>query len=166
MAKHRIAVIPGDGIGKEVMPEALKVLKALGQQEGIDLQLDHFDFASCDYYVQHGKMMPDDWKAQIGGHDAILYGAVGWPDTVPDHISLWGSLLLFRREFDQYINLRPVRLMPGVPCPLANRQPGEIDFYVVRENTEGEYSSLGGRMFPGHRPRGGDPGVDLHPHRG
>ena len=149
MAKHRIAVIPGDGIGKEVMPEALKVLKALGQQEGIDLQLDHFDFASCDYYVQHGKMMPDDWKAQIGGHDAILYGAVGWPDTVPDHISLWGSLLLFRREFDQYINLRPVRLMPGVPCPLANRQPGEIDFYVVRENTEGEYSSLGGRMFPG-----------------
>jgi tartrate dehydrogenase/decarboxylase/D-malate dehydrogenase len=149
MAKHRIAVIPGDGIGKEVMPEALKVLKALGTQEGIDLQLDHFGFACCDYYVEHGKMMPDDWKAQIGGHDAILYGAVGWPDTVPDHISLWGSLLLFRREFDQYINLRPVRLMPGVPCPLANRKPGEIDFYVVRENTEGEYSSLGGRMFPG-----------------
>ena len=149
MAKHRIAVIPGDGIGREVMPEALKVLKALAGQDGIDLQLDHFDFASCDYYAKHGKMMPDDWKARIGGHDAILYGAVGWPDTVPDHISLWGSLLLFRREFDQYINLRPVRLMPGVPCPLANRKPGDIDFYVVRENTEGEYSSLGGKMFPG-----------------
>ena len=149
MAKHRIAVIPGDGIGKEVMPEALKVLKAVGRQEGIELQLDDFDFASCDYYLKHGKMMPDDWKARIGGHDAILYGAVGWPDTVPDHISLWGSLLLFRREFDQYINLRPVRLMPGVPCPLANRKPGDIDFYVVRENTEGEYSSIGGKMFPG-----------------
>ena len=149
MAKHRIAVIPGDGIGKEVMPEALKVLEAIGRQEKIDLQLDAFDFSSCDFYLQHGKMMPDDWKSQIGGHDAILYGAVGWPDTVPDHISLWGSLLLFRREFDQYINLRPVRLMPGVPCPLANRKPGEIDFYVVRENTEGEYSSVGGRMFPG-----------------
>ncbi len=149
MAKHRIAVIRGDGIGKEVMPEALKVLKSVGRQEGIDLQLDDFDFASCDYYLKHGKMMPDDWKARIGGHDAILYGAVGWPDTVPDHISLWGSLLLFRREFDQYINLRPVRLMPGVPCPLANRKPGDIDFDVVRENTEGEYSSIGGRMFPG-----------------
>jgi len=149
MAKHSIAVIPGDGIGKEVMPEALKVLKAVGRQDGIDLQLDHFGFASCDYYLKHGKMMPDDWKAQIGGRDAILYGAVGWPETVPDHISLWGSLLLFRREFDQYINLRPVRLMPGVPCPLANRKPGEIDFYVVRENTEGEYSSIGGKMFPG-----------------
>jgi tartrate dehydrogenase/decarboxylase/D-malate dehydrogenase len=149
MAKHRIAVIPGDGIGTEVMPEALKVLEALAPKEGIELQLDHFDFASCDYYAKHGRMMPEDWKAQIGGHDAILYGAVGWPDTVPDHISLWGSLLLFRREFDQYINLRPVRLMPGVPCPLANRKPGDIDFYVVRENTEGEYSSLGGRMFPG-----------------
>ncbi len=149
MSKHRIAVIPGDGIGKEVMPEGLRALDAVARRFGIDIELDQFDFASCDYYVKHGKMMPDNWKDQIGGHDAILYGAVGWPDTVPDHISLWGSLLLFRREFDQYINLRPVRLMPGVPCPLANRQPGEIDFYVVRENTEGEYSSVGGRMFPG-----------------
>ena len=149
MAKHRIAVIPGDGIGTEVMPEALKVLQAVAPREGIELQLDPFDFACCDYYARHGKMMPDDWKDRIGGHDAILYGAVGWPATVPDHVSLWGSLLLFRREFDQYINLRPVRLMPGVPCPLANRKPGDIDFYVVRENTEGEYSSIGGRAFPG-----------------
>ena len=149
MAKHRIAVIPGDGIGTEVMPEALRVLQAVAPGEGIELQLDPFDFASCDYYARHGKMMPDDWKDRIGGHDAILYGAVGWPATVPDHVSLWGSLLLFRREFDQYINLRPVRLMPGVPCPLANRKPGDIDFYVVRENTEGEYSSIGGRAFPG-----------------
>jgi tartrate dehydrogenase/decarboxylase/D-malate dehydrogenase len=107
-----------------------------------------FDW-SCDYYLKHGSMMPEDWKQQIGGHDAIFFGAVGWPEKVPDHISLWGSLLKFRREFDQYANLRPVRLMPGIPCPLANRQVGDIDFYVVRENTEGEYSSIGGIMFEG-----------------
>jgi tartrate dehydrogenase/decarboxylase/D-malate dehydrogenase len=94
-------------------------------------------------------MMPDDWRAQLDGFDAIYFGAAGMPDKVPDHISLWGSLLKFRREFDQYVNLRPVRLMPGVPCPLANRKPGDIDFYVVRENTEGEYSSVGGKMFEG-----------------
>jgi tartrate dehydrogenase/decarboxylase/D-malate dehydrogenase len=148
-APHRIAVIAGDGIGKEVMPEGLRVLDAAARRFGIALRLDHFDFASCDYYARHGKMMPDDWKDRIGGHDAIFYGAVGWPATVPDHVSLWGSLLLFRREFDQYVNLRPVRLMPGIPCPLAGRKPGDIDFYVVRENTEGEYSSIGGRAFPG-----------------
>jgi tartrate dehydrogenase/decarboxylase/D-malate dehydrogenase len=149
MSAQRIAVIPGDGIGKEVMPEGVRVLEAAARRYGIALQFDHFDFASCDYYAKHGAMMPDDWKARIGGHDAIYYGAVGWPATVPDHVSLWGSLLLFRREFDQYVNLRPVRLMPGVPCPLAGRKPGDIDFYVVRENTEGEYSSVGGRMFAG-----------------
>jgi len=149
MSKHRIAVIPGDGIGKEVMPEGTRVLEAAARKFGIDLAFDHFDFAGCDYYAKHGKMMPDNWKELIGGHDAIYFGAVGWPDAVPDHVSLWGSLLLFRREFDQYINLRPVRLMPGVPCPLANRKPGDIDFYVVRENTEGEYSAVGGKMFPG-----------------
>ncbi len=115
----------------------------------IDLRYDGFDFASCEYYARHGQMMPDDWKEQIGGHDAIFFGAVGWPEKVPDHISLWGSLLLFRREFDQYVNLRPVRLMPGIASPLANRKPGDIDFYVVRENTEGEYSSVGGKMFAG-----------------
>ena len=145
----RIAVIPGDGIGKEVVPEGLRVVEAAAAKYSIDLVFDSFDFASCDYYLKHGKMLPDDWKLQIGGHDAIFFGAVGWPDVVPDHISLWGSLIQFRREFDQYVNLRPVRLMPGVPSPLAGRKAGDIDFYVVRENTEGEYSSIGGRMFPG-----------------
>ena len=145
---YRIAVIRGDGIGKEVMPEGVRVLQTAASTFGFALQLDHFDFASCDYYLLHGRMMPEDWKDQVGSHDAIFFGAVGWPATVPDHISLWGSLIQFRREFNQYVNLRPVRLMRGVPCPLAGRKPGDIDFYVVRENTEGEYSSIGGRMFP------------------
>jgi tartrate dehydrogenase/decarboxylase/D-malate dehydrogenase len=149
MAKHRIAVLAGDGIGAEVVPEGIRVLDAAARKFGIGLHYDEFDFASCDYYLKHGQMMPDNWKEQIGGHDAIFFGAVGWPAKVPDHISLWGSLILFRRDFDQYVNLRPVRLMPGVASPLANRQPGDIDFYVVRENTEGEYSSVGGRMFAG-----------------
>jgi tartrate dehydrogenase/decarboxylase / D-malate dehydrogenase len=149
MTTHRIAVIPGDGVGSEVVPEGIRVLDAAARRFAIDLRYDGFDFASCDYYARHGQMMPDDWKEQIGGHDAIFFGAVGWPEKVPDHISLWGSLLLFRREFDQYVNLRPVRLMPGVASPLANRRPGDIDFYVVRENTEGEYSSVGGKMFAG-----------------
>ncbi|WP_406856483.1 tartrate dehydrogenase [Alsobacter sp. KACC 23698] len=146
---HRIAVIPGDGIGKETVPEGVRVLEAAAKRFGFRLQLDDFDFASCDYYARHGRMMPEDWKDRIGQHEAIFFGAVGWPDTVPDHVSLWGSLILFRREFDQYVNLRPCKLMPGVPSPLAGRKPGDIDFYVVRENTEGEYSSVGGRMFPG-----------------
>jgi tartrate dehydrogenase/decarboxylase/D-malate dehydrogenase len=146
---YRIAVIPGDGIGKEVVPEGLRVLEAAAARFQIGLEFDHFDFASCDYYAEHGEMMPPDWKEKIGGHDALFFGAVGWPETVPDHISLWGSLIQFRREFDQYVNLRPVRLMPGVPAPLAERKPGDIDFFVVRENTEGEYSSIGGKMFPG-----------------
>ena len=145
----RIAVIAGDGIGKEVMPEGLRALEAAAKKHDIGLSFDEFDFASADYYQKHGQMMPDDWKETIGGHDAIYFGAVGWPAVVPDHISLWGSLIQFRREFDQYVNLRPVRLMPGVPCPLAGREPGDIDFFVVRENTEGEYSSIGGKMFPG-----------------
>jgi tartrate dehydrogenase/decarboxylase/D-malate dehydrogenase len=145
----RIAVIPGDGIGKEVVPQGCAVLEAAAKKHGFDLRLDTFDFASYDYYARHGVMLPADWKSQIGAHDAIFFGAVGWPEKIPDHVSLWGSLLQFRREFDQYVNLRPVRLMPGVPSPLANRKPGDIDFYVVRENTEGEYSSIGGRMFPG-----------------
>jgi tartrate dehydrogenase/decarboxylase/D-malate dehydrogenase len=149
MAKYRIAVIPGDGIGKEVMPEGVRVLDAVARKQGIELALDHFDFASWDYYEKHGKMMPDDWKDKIGAHDAIFFGAVGWPAKIPDHVSLWGSLIKFRRDFDQYVNLRPVRLMPGMKCPLADRRPGDIDFYVVRENTEGEYSSIGGRIFEG-----------------
>ena len=145
----RIAVIPGDGIGKEVMPEGVRVLEKVASRFGIGLSFDWFDFASYDYYARHGRMLPEDWKEKIGSHDAIFFGAVGWPAGVPDHISLWGSLLQFRREFDQYVNLRPVRLMPGVPSPLAGRGPGDIDFWVVRENTEGEYSSIGGRIFPG-----------------
>ena len=112
--KYRLAVIPGDGIGKEVVPEGLRVLEAAAKKFNFELTLDSFDFASCDYYQKHGKMMPDDWKAQIGSHDAIFFGAVGMPSILPDHISLWGSLIQFRREFDQYVNLRPVRLMPGV----------------------------------------------------
>ena len=146
---YQIAVIPGDGIGKEVMPEGLRAVQAAARRFGIALQITTIDWASCDYYAAHGKMMPDDWKAQLAGMDAILFGAVGWPATVPDHVSLWGSLLKFRREFDQYINLRPVRLFEGVPCPLAGRKPGDIDYVVVRENTEGEYTSLGGIMYEG-----------------
>jgi tartrate dehydrogenase/decarboxylase/D-malate dehydrogenase len=154
MTMHRIAVIAGDGIGTEVMPEGLRVLEAAASRFDINLQFDHFDFSSWAYFERHGKMLPDNWKDQIGGHDAIYFGAVGWPDKVPDHISLWGSLLLFRREFDQYVNLRPARLMPGIVAPVVRRdgsprQPGEIDMVIVRENTEGEYSSIGGRMFPG-----------------
>jgi tartrate dehydrogenase/decarboxylase/D-malate dehydrogenase len=144
-----IALIAGDGIGKEVMPEGLRVVQAAAKRFDIQLELKVVDWASCDYYATHGQMMPDDWKDQLAGCDAIYFGAVGWPATVPDHVSLWGSLLKFRREFDQYINLRPVRLFEGVPCPLANRKPGDIDYYVVRENTEGEYTSLGGTMYAG-----------------
>lgn len=147
--KYRIAVIAGDGIGKETVPEGVRVLEKAAAKFGFALELDHFDFASWDYYAKHDRMMPEDWKEKIGKHDAIFFGAVGWPAKIPDHISLWGSLIQFRREFDQYVNLRPVRLMPGVEAPLANRKPGDIDFFVVRENTEGEYSSIGGKMFPG-----------------
>ena len=149
MKTHRIAVIAGDGIGNEVMPEGLRVVEAAARKFGIGLAFTTFDWAHCGYYEKHGQMMPADWFEQLRGFDAIYFGAVGWPGKVPDHISLWGSLLKFRRDFDQYVNLRPVRLMPGVPCPLANRKVGDIDFYVVRENTEGEYSAIGGRMFEG-----------------
>jgi len=148
-APHRIAVIPGDGIGREVVPEGLRALDAAARRFGIALQLDHFEFACCDYYERHGTMMPPNWRDLLGGYDAIFFGAVGWPGRVPDHVSLWGSLIKFRREFDQYVNLRPCRLMPGVASPLAGLAPGDIDFVIVRENTEGEYSSIGGRMFEG-----------------
>ncbi|NUA45232.1 D-malate dehydrogenase [decarboxylating] [Dickeya solani] len=147
--RYRIAVIPGDGIGKEVMPEGVRVIARAAELFDIQLEWEWFDFASADYYLRHGKMMPDNWFAQLKDFDAIYFGAVGWPEVVPDHVSLWQSLLLFRREFDQYVNLRPCRLMPGVKAPLAGRQPGDIDFYIVRENTEGEYSSVGGTMFAG-----------------
>ena len=147
MKSYKIATIAGDGIGKEVVPESLKVLKEVAKKHQFNVKFDEFDFASCDYYQKNGKMLPDDWKDKIGSHDAIYFGAVGDPVKVPDHISLWGSLLKFRREFDQYINLRPVKLFNGVPCPLANKKPGDIDMLIVRENTEGEYSSVGGRMY-------------------
>ena len=131
------------------MPEGLRVLQAAADRFDLALEFRHFDWAHCDYYLKTGSMMPADWKELLADCDAIYFGAVGWPEKVPDHISLWGSLLRFRREFDQYVNLRPVRLFEGVPCPLAGRKPGDIDFYVVRENTEGEYTAVGGRMFEG-----------------
>jgi tartrate dehydrogenase/decarboxylase/D-malate dehydrogenase len=149
MKTYKIAVIPGDGIGKEVMPEAQRVLRAAERRFGFRLQEKPVEWASCDWYLAHGQMMPDDWKARLQDQDALLFGAVGWPATVPDNVSLWGSLLKFRREFDQYINLRPVRLFDGVPCPLAGRKAGDIDFLIVRENTEGEYTNLGGVMYAG-----------------
>jgi tartrate dehydrogenase/decarboxylase/D-malate dehydrogenase len=148
MAKHRIAVIAGDGIGKEVVPEGMRVLEAAGRKFGFDSQWDELPW-NCDYYLQHGHMMPEDGLDQIRGHDAIFLGAVGWPAKVPDHISLWGLLIRLRRSFQQYASIRPVRLMPGIKSPLADRKPGDIDFIVVRENNEGEYSAIGGRSFEG-----------------
>jgi tartrate dehydrogenase/decarboxylase/D-malate dehydrogenase len=140
--KVNVAVIPGDGIGREVIPEGIRVLEAAGTRHGIDFAWTEFDW-SCETYLQTGRMMPEDGIGQLSRFDAIYLGAAGFP-TVPDHISLWGLLIPIRREFDQHINLRPVRLFDGVPCPLAGRKPGDIDFYVVRENVEGEYSNIGG----------------------
>ncbi|OFC69206.1 tartrate dehydrogenase [Alteromonas confluentis] len=149
MSTYNIAVIAGDGIGKEVMPEGLKVVQAAADKFGLTLNFHHFDWGGCDYYLKHNRMMPENWKELVGDMDAIYFGAVGWPDTVPDHISLWGSILTFRREFDQYINMRPVRTFEGVKCALSTPKANEIDFIVVRENTEGEYSSIGGIMYEG-----------------
>ena len=148
MKTYRIAAIPGDGIGKEVMPEGVRVLEAAARKFGFTIAFDHFDW-NCELQVKSGHWMPDNWKEQAGGHDAIYFGAAGWPALVPDHVSLWDSLIRFRRDFDQYVNLRPVKLMPGIPCPLAGRKPGDIDYFVVRENTEGEYGNVGGRMYEG-----------------
>ncbi|MBC7938153.1 MAG: tartrate dehydrogenase, partial [Chitinophagaceae bacterium] len=149
MRSLRIAAHPGDGIGRDVMPAGLKVRAAAAARFDFELEAEPIEWASCDYYAQAGSMMPADWKQRVGNCDAIYFGAVGWPATVPDHVSLWGSLLRFRREFDQYVNLRPVRLFEGVPSPLANYKPGDIDYVVVRENTEGEYTALGGVMYEG-----------------
>ncbi|CAM1501329.1 Fc.00g104910.m01.CDS01 [Cosmosporella sp. VM-42] len=145
----KIAVIPGDGIGTEVMPFGVQCLETVAKIYKIPLQFESFGFASCAYYKKHGEMMPPDWKETLLQFDAIYFGAVGMPDLVADDVTLWGSLLKFRREFDQYISLRPCRLMPGVRCPLVGKKPGDIDFWIVRENTEGEYSSIGGKMFEG-----------------
>ena len=144
---YRVAVIAGDGIGKEVMPEGQRVVEAAGRKFGFAVKWDEKPW-SCDYYKKHGAMMPEGGLAEIRGHDAIFLGAVGFPG-VPDHVSLWGLLIPIRREFQLYVNLRPVRLMPGVPSPLAGRKAGDIDFWVVRENNEGEYSSMGGIMYGG-----------------
>jgi len=146
-SKYRIAVIPGDGIGMEVVPEGLKVLQTLAPRFDLSLEFEHFDW-SCERYLASGAMMPEDGIAQLAEFDAIFLGAVGFP-SVLDHVSLWGLLIPIRREFEQYVNLRPVRLFEGMQCPLAGKKPGDIDFYVVRENCEGEYSNIGGRLYQG-----------------
>jgi tartrate dehydrogenase/decarboxylase / D-malate dehydrogenase len=147
MKTYKIAVIPGDGIGREVVPEGLRVLEAAGRRFDLKFSFVHFDW-SCETYAKTGKMMPDDGLDQLRLFDAIFLGAVGYPG-VPDHISLWGLLIPIRRSFEQYSNLRPVRLFKGIETPLKNVQPGQIDFCVVRENNEGEYSDVGGRIFRG-----------------
>ncbi len=147
MRTHRIAVVAGDGIGREVMPEGLRALDAAGRRFGFEVAATDFDW-SCETYAATGRMMPEDGLDQLRPHDAILLGAVGFPG-VPDHISLWGLLLPIRRAFDQYVNLRPVRLLAGVNSPLRDVTPGDIDMWIVRENSEGEYSQVGGRMFEG-----------------
>jgi tartrate dehydrogenase/decarboxylase / D-malate dehydrogenase len=142
-----VALIPGDGIGKEVMPEGVRVLEKAAQRAGLVFRWKEFDW-SCERYLQTGRMMPEDGIHELRAFDCIYLGAVGFP-TVPDHVSLWGLLIPIRREFDQYVNLRPVRLFDGVPCPLVGKRPGDIDFYVVRENVEGEYSAIGGIQYEG-----------------
>jgi tartrate dehydrogenase/decarboxylase/D-malate dehydrogenase len=149
MNTYRIAVIPGDGIGREVMPEGVRVIEAAARRFGFALDLRRYDDWNCERMVMLGDWMPEDWKTRIDDAQCIFFGACGWPAAVPDHLSLWGSLIKFRREFDQYVNLRPVRLMPGIRSPLAGREVGDIDYVVVRENTEGEYSAIGGRLFEG-----------------
>ena len=143
----KIAVIPGDGIGKEVVPEGIRVLEAIGRRFDLAYSWDMLDW-SCERFAKTGAMMPADGLAAIAGHDAIYLGAVGWPG-VPDHVSLWGLLIPIRRQFQQYVNLRPVRLFEGLKSPLADRKPGDIDYWIVRENNEGEYSAIGGRMYEG-----------------
>ena len=147
MRDYKIAVIPGDGIGKEVMPVGLRVLEAVGSRYGVGFEWNIFPW-SCEYYTREGRMMPEDGLERLRGHDAIFLGAVGYPG-VPDHVSLWGLLIPIRRGFQQYVNLRPARLLQGVTSPLANRTPEEIDFFIVRENVEGEYSEIGGRLYSG-----------------
>ncbi len=147
MSTHKIAVIAGDGIGKEVVPEGIRVLEAAGAKHDVSFDWTEFDW-SCERYAREGALMPDDGLDQLRGFDAIFLGAVGFPG-VPDHVSLWGLLIPIRRAFEQYVNLRPVRLLEGVPCPLAGRKPGDIDYLIVRENCEGEYSEIGGRLYPG-----------------
>jgi tartrate dehydrogenase/decarboxylase/D-malate dehydrogenase len=147
MTRYKIAVIPGDGIGLEVVPEGMRVLEAAGRRFGFGLDWEMLDWG-CGLHGRTGRMMPEDGLEAIAGHDAIFLGAVGWP-TVPDHVSLWGLLIPIRRRFEQYLNLRPVRLLQGMTSPLAGRGPRDIDMLIVRENTEGEYSEVGGRLHRG-----------------
>jgi tartrate dehydrogenase/decarboxylase / D-malate dehydrogenase len=147
MSGHEIAVIPGDGIGREVVPEAIRVLEVVGDKFGVSFEFRHFEW-SCETYKETGRMMPEDGISRLSDHDSVFLGAVGYPG-VPDHVSLWGLLIPIRREFDQYVNLRPVRLLLGIKSPLRDREPGDINFWIVRENTEGEYSTLGGRFGEG-----------------
>jgi len=147
MASYKIALIPGDGIGKEVLPEAVNVLEKVGGKFGISFEWQEFDW-SCETYARTGRMMPEDGIEQLTPFDALFLGAVGYPG-VADHVSLWGLLIPIRRAFRQYVNLRPIKLMKGVASPLAGRGPGDIDFTIVRENNEGEYSEMGGRIYAG-----------------
>ena len=148
MEYFKIAVIPGDGIGKEVIPEGIKVINAaLSRNVDCKMVFDNFDW-SCETYLETGRMMPEDGMSTLSTYDSIYLGAVGFP-SVPDHVSLWGLLLPIRKQFQQYINLRPVRLFDGVNCPLKDKKVGDIDFWVVRENIEGEYSDIGGRFAAG-----------------
>ncbi|PXY36201.1 tartrate dehydrogenase [Prauserella flavalba] len=147
MTQHRIALIPGDGIGAEVLPPACAVLDLVGKRHGLTFGYDEFDW-SCARYLNEGAMMPADGLDRIRRHDAILLGAVGWP-CVPDHVSLWGLLIPIRRLFRQYVNLRPITVLDGVPSPLRHAASGAVDFVVVRENVEGEYSEIGGRLNRG-----------------
>lgn len=147
MANPRIAVIPGDGIGKEVVPEGIRVVDAAGRKWGFSVDWETFDW-NCEYYERHGRMMPEDGLSRIAGHDAIFLGAIGWPN-VPDPVSLWTLLMPIRRDFQLYANVRPVRLFDGVPSPLAGKVPGDIDMLIIRENNEGEYSEIGGRLYKG-----------------
>jgi tartrate dehydrogenase/decarboxylase/D-malate dehydrogenase len=144
---HTIAALPGDGIGNEVLPAAVAVLDTLGARFGIGFTWRHFEWG-CEYYQRTGAMMPDDALDTLSGHDAIFLGAVGAPG-VPDHVSLWGMLIPIRREFDQYVNLRPARLLPNVPSPLNEDRGSALDMVVIRENVEGEYSRIGGRLYSG-----------------
>ena len=147
MSVHRIAAIPGDGIGKEVLPEAISAVEKAGSKFGASFKWENFDW-SCEVYSKTGYMMPKDGIDLLKPFDSIFLGAVGFPG-VPDHISLWGLLIPIRRAFQQYVNVRPIKLLPGVTTPLSDRNPEDIDFIIVRENNEGEYSEMGGRIYEG-----------------
>src|SRR6202030_2567966 len=144
---YTIATIPGDGIGREVVPEGIRVAEAAARRFGFSLSWKEFDW-SCERYLKTGRMMPEDGREQLRPFDAIFLGAVGHP-SVADHVSLWGLLIPLRREFQQYANIRPVRLLPGIDPAVKNFVPGQIDFVVVRENNEGEYSNIGGGLYSG-----------------